>query len=114
MPTEPRHSLLVTSVIIHGMQNVHPARTRLRALIRQPEARLNLAEAALCIAWEDQRDGQPEESLRELDALAEQAQQRLAGLMHPRELVVALNSYLFGEREFQGNTRQYNDPANSF
>jgi regulator of sirC expression with transglutaminase-like and TPR domain len=96
------------------MQHTHPARTRLRALIRQPEARLNLAEAALCIAWEDQRDGRPEESLHELDALAEQARLRVAGLAQPRELVVALNSYLFGERGFQGNTQQYNDPANSF
>ncbi len=96
------------------MEHIHPARTRFRALIRQPDSRLNLAEAALCIAWEDQRDGRPEESLHELDALAKQARLRLAGLAHPREIVVALNSYLFGEREFQGNTRQYNDPANSF
>jgi regulator of sirC expression with transglutaminase-like and TPR domain len=104
----------ITSVIIRVMQNTHPARTRFRALIHQPEAQLNLAEAALCIAWEDQRDGQPAESLRELDALAEQARLRLAGLTQPREIVVAFNSYLFGEREFQGNTWQYNDPANSF
>jgi regulator of sirC expression with transglutaminase-like and TPR domain len=96
------------------MQDLHPARTRFRALIRQPESRLNLAEAALCIAWEDQRDGRPAEWLRELDALAEQARLRLAGLAQPREIVLALNSYLFGEREFRGNTWQYNDPVNSF
>ena len=86
------------------MQHIHPARMRFRALIRQPESRLNLAEAALCIAWEDQRDGRPAEWLRELDALAEQARLRLAGLAQPREIVLAFNSYLFGEREFRGNT----------
>ncbi|MEO7910388.1 MAG: transglutaminase-like domain-containing protein [Roseiflexaceae bacterium] len=96
------------------MEHIHPARTRFRALIRQPESRLNLAEAALCIAWEDQGDRQPADSLHALDALAEQARLRLAGLAQPREIVVALNSYLFGEREFQGNTWNYNDPANSF
>lgn len=96
------------------MQHIHPARARFRALIRQPDSRLNLAEAALCIAWEDQGDRQPAEWLHALDTLAEQARLRLAGLTQPRAVVVALNSYLFGERKFQGNTQQYNDPANSF
>jgi regulator of sirC expression with transglutaminase-like and TPR domain len=96
------------------MQDIHPARTRFRALIRQPEARLNLAEAALCIAWEDQGEGRPAQWLHELDGLAEQAQLRIAGLEQPREMVVALNSYLFGECGFRGNTWQYNDRANSF
>jgi regulator of sirC expression with transglutaminase-like and TPR domain len=96
------------------MQHVHPARARFRALIRRPEPELNLAEAALCIAWEDQGEGQPAAALRQLDALAEQARTRLAGLKQPGEIVRALNSYLFGERGFHGNTWQYNDPANSF
>ena len=59
--------------MIRAMQHIHPARARFRALIRRPEPRLNLAEAALCIAWEDQGEGQPETALRELDALADQA-----------------------------------------
>jgi regulator of sirC expression with transglutaminase-like and TPR domain len=96
------------------MQHVHPARTRLRALIRQPESRLNLAEAALCIAWEDQGVGQPARWLGELDALADQARARIAGLMQPHEVIVMLNSYLFGECGFHGNTQEYNHPANSF
>ncbi|HJZ48991.1 MAG TPA: transglutaminase-like domain-containing protein [Roseiflexaceae bacterium] len=96
------------------MQHAHPARIRFRALIRQPEPRLNLAEAALCIAWEDQGHGRPEAALRELDELAEQARPRLAGSTQPLEIVIGLNSYLFGECGFHGNTWQYNDPANSF
>jgi regulator of sirC expression with transglutaminase-like and TPR domain len=96
------------------MQHVHPARARLRALIRQPDRLLNLAEAALCIAWEDQNSGRPSESLRELDALAERVRPRLADLAQPSQIVSILNSYLFGECGFRGNTWQYNDPANSF
>jgi regulator of sirC expression with transglutaminase-like and TPR domain len=96
------------------MKHIHPARARFRALIRQPESRLNLAEAALCIAWEDQGEGQPARWLRELDGLAEQARSRTAGLVEPHEVIRALNSYLFGECAFQGNTWEYNDPANSF
>jgi regulator of sirC expression with transglutaminase-like and TPR domain len=92
----------------------HPARLRFRALIRQPESRLNLAEAALCIAWEDQGTGTPAESLRALDALAMGARPRLEGRERPIEIVTALNSYLFGECGFRGNTEHYNDPANSF
>jgi regulator of sirC expression with transglutaminase-like and TPR domain len=87
---------------------------RFRALIRRSESRLNLAEAALCIAWEDQGDGRPEESLRALDGLAAAARPRLWGLAHPLDVVTALNSYLFGECGFRGNTWRYNDPANSF
>jgi regulator of sirC expression with transglutaminase-like and TPR domain len=96
------------------MQTTHPARARFRALIRRPESQLNLAEAALCIGWEDQDSGHPERSLRELDTLAEQARPRLADLARPGEIVRTLNSYLFGECGFRGNTWQYNDPANSF
>jgi regulator of sirC expression with transglutaminase-like and TPR domain len=96
------------------MHTLHPARLRLRALIRQPEPRLNLADAALCIAWEDQGEGQPEEGLRALDTLAAEAHPRVAGLTEPLDVVTALNRYLFGERGFRGNTWHYNDPANSF
>src|SRR5262249_60001566 len=105
---------LVICAKIGCMQHAHPARVRFRALIRQPEPRLNLAEAALCIAWEDQGHGRPEAALRELDELAEQARPRLAGSTQPLEIVIGLNSYLFGECGFHGNTWQYNDPANSF
>ncbi|HEU5100623.1 MAG TPA: tetratricopeptide repeat protein [Roseiflexaceae bacterium] len=96
------------------MRHVHPARARFRALIRLPEPQLNLAEAALCIAWEDQNHGRSSESLRELDSLAEQTRPRLAGLTEPRAIVSVLNTYLFGECGFRGNTWQYSDPANSF
>lgn len=96
------------------MRTTHPARRRFQALIRQPEPQLDLAEAALCIAWEEQSRCCPAESLRELDTIAEGARVRLAGCSEPREVVNALNRYLFGELGFRGNSWSYNDPANSF
>jgi regulator of sirC expression with transglutaminase-like and TPR domain len=89
-------------------------RRRFRALIRRPETQLDLAEAALCIAWEDQGAGEPRSGLRELDTIAAAARPRLARLDSPRDIVGALNAYLFDEMGFRGNTWSYSDPANSF
>jgi regulator of sirC expression with transglutaminase-like and TPR domain len=90
------------------------ARRRFRALIRRPESQLDLAEAALCIAWEDQSAGDPRASLRLLDVLAAEAQARIAQLGEPHEIVDALNTYLFDELGFRGNSSTYGDPQNSF
>jgi regulator of sirC expression with transglutaminase-like and TPR domain len=89
-------------------------RRRFRALIRRPEPQLGLAEAALCIAWEDQGAGEPRARLRELDMLAAAARPRMGGLDSPRDIVGALNAYLFHELGFRGNTWSYGDPKNSF
>jgi regulator of sirC expression with transglutaminase-like and TPR domain len=96
------------------MRAIHPARARFRALLRRPEARLSLAEAALCIAWEEQSADRVAESLRELDVLASGARERLAGSGSAADAVNALNRYLFGELGFKGNTWNYNDLSNSF
>jgi regulator of sirC expression with transglutaminase-like and TPR domain len=96
------------------MYIVHPARKHFRALIHEPDAQLNLAEAALCIAWEEQGSLRPADTLRELDMLADGARARLASRTNPAEVINTLNRYLFGELEFKGNTWNYNDPANSF
>lgn len=96
----------------HGM--VSPARRRFRAIARLPDDRINLAEATLCIAWEDQGDGNPLASLRIIDAMAEAARERVAGRRDSRAIVAALNNYLFEELGFRGNHWNYSDPANSF
>jgi regulator of sirC expression with transglutaminase-like and TPR domain len=90
------------------------ARRRFRGLIRRPEAQLDLAEAALCIAWEDQGAGEPEVALRELDAIADAVRPRISGLRRPPNIIGVLNAYLFDELGFRGNTWHYSDPANSF
>ncbi len=96
------------------MQPIHPARARLRAQIRRPDQQLNLAEAALCIAWEDQGALDLRAALRELDQLALGARGRVAAGMPGDEVVLALNQFLFVEVGFRGNTWDYHDPANSF
>jgi regulator of sirC expression with transglutaminase-like and TPR domain len=83
-------------------------------MIQRPEEQLDLAEAALCIAWEDQGAGDPQASLRELDAIAAEARPRISGLTRPPNIVGALNGYLFDTLGFRGNTWSYSDPANSF
>jgi regulator of sirC expression with transglutaminase-like and TPR domain len=90
------------------------ARRRLRTLLRLPESQLDLAEAALCIAWEDQDAGEPRAALHRLDAIAEAARPRIRGLSQPPNIVGALNGYLFDELGFRGNTWNYSDPENSF
>jgi regulator of sirC expression with transglutaminase-like and TPR domain len=90
------------------------ARRRFRALIRRPEPQLDLAEAALCIAWEDQGAGEPQASLRALDGLAADAQAHVRPASGPRAIVDALNRYLFDELGFRGNTWSYGEPQNSF
>lgn len=93
---------------------MHPARARLRQLLRRPAPAQSLAEAALYIAWEDQGAGNPPAALRELDRLAGAARERLPADRPPRETVLALNRFLFGEVGFRGNTWNYNDLENSF
>src|SRR6185436_14411983 len=87
---------------------------RFRRVIRRPEEQLDLAEAALCIAWEDQGAGDPQACLRELDVIAAAARPRISGLTRPPNIVGALNGYLFDMLGFRGNTWNYSDPTNSF
>ncbi|MCS6937781.1 MAG: transglutaminase-like domain-containing protein [Roseiflexus sp.] len=91
-----------------------PARRRFRAIARLPDDQINLAEAALCIAWEDQGNGDPLASLRAIDALAAAAGERVAGRRGSCAIVATLNAYLFEELGFRGNHWNYSDPANSF
>src|SRR5262245_55024900 len=99
---------------ICGMVSNNPARRRFRALIGQPEAQIDLADAALCIAWEDQGTSDPRAALRALDGIAEAARPRISGLTRPPNIVGALTGYLFDELGFHGNTWSYSDPENSF
>jgi len=91
-----------------------PARRRFRMLIHLPEEELPLADAAFCIAWEDQGIGEPEVVLQQLDAIAGTVRLRLEDLTQPHEVIAALNAYLFTELGFRGNVADYHNPANSF
>jgi regulator of sirC expression with transglutaminase-like and TPR domain len=97
-----------------GAMSTCVARERFRAIIRRPEARLSLAEAALCIAWEDQGACDVEGALRELDRIADRARPAVESYDDPRAVVTALGAFMVGEMGFRGNTWRYNDPQNSF
>ncbi len=100
--------------IVANMPSQSIARRRFRALIRLPEPRLSLAEAALCIAWEDQEIDPCPEPLATLDEFADQMQSQLLGIHAPNEQVAVLNAFLFDELQFGGDVGNYADPANSF
>lgn len=96
------------------MKHTLPARRRFRRLIRRPDPQINLAEAALCIAWEDQGMAEPFDALSQLDAIAAATRPGVIGRRNPHVQIAALNEFIFGELGFKGNTWRYNDPRNSF
>src|SRR5262245_51995630 len=100
--------------MIRAMHQKLLARRRFYKLLRLPESQLDLAEAALCIAWEDQGADDPRAALHQLDAIADAARPRIKGLIQPPNIVGALNGYLFDDLGFRGNTWSYGDPENSF
>lgn len=76
---------------------------RFAELVREPEARLDLARAALAIAAGAEPELEPERWLRELDRMA-------AGVRG----LGGLRGRLFEELGFAGNSQGYYDPENSF
>lgn len=93
---------------------ISAARHRFRSLMRRPDDQIDLAEAALCIAWEDQGDGDPDAALRAIDTLANEARAHIEAHTAPREIIGALNRFLFDDLGFRGNHWNYSDPTNSF
>jgi regulator of sirC expression with transglutaminase-like and TPR domain len=75
---------------------------------------LDLAEAALLIAQEEQPSLDVSAYLHRLDELASTVRARLSESPSPADIVLQLNIQLFREEGFRGNTSAYYDPANSF
>lgn len=89
-------------------------RKRLYQETRQDDDRIDLATAALCIAWEEYPELEIEEYLNALDTMAEEVAERLPGERYPMRVIKTLNQYLFEDLGFHGNTDDYYDPRNSF
>ena len=97
----------------HNMMS--PAgRERFTQLVSGPEEALDLAEAALLIAQEEQPSLDVSTYLHRLDELAAAVRTRLSESPSPADIVLQLNIQLFREEGFRGNTSAYYDPANSF
>jgi len=90
------------------------ARKRFQAIVTQPEAEINLAEAALCIAWEEYPNLKIGTYLTQLDEMAQGIAAQLPSERYPLRTVQTINQYLFETLGFTGNQQDYYDPRNSF
>ena len=90
------------------------ARERFAELVSGSEADLNLAEAALLIAQEEQPELDVAAYLGRLDALADSVRSRLPEAPSFADIIQALNTVLFEEEGLSGNQTDYHDPRNSF
>jgi regulator of sirC expression with transglutaminase-like and TPR domain len=83
--------------------------------VEGPEARIDLARAALLVALEEYPQLPVEGYLLRLDAWAERVRDRIDGESAPLLVLEALLATLFrGEGGVQGNRGAYYDPRNSF
>jgi regulator of sirC expression with transglutaminase-like and TPR domain len=87
---------------------------RFEALVRQPDADIDLARACLLIA-EDAYPGLDVDGyIGEIDRLAARLRADIPPDCAAEERVVILNEFLFDELGFSGNTDNYYDPRNSY
>jgi regulator of sirC expression with transglutaminase-like and TPR domain len=89
-------------------------RERFARIVNDPEEQLDLAEAALLIAKEEQPDLDIEAYLRRLDELAAAVRGRLPDSPTVDDIILNLNIQLYREEGLRGDTSTYYDPANSF
>jgi regulator of sirC expression with transglutaminase-like and TPR domain len=87
---------------------------RLYDVMRQPEERISLAEAALVIAGCEYPDLDRARYIRRLDDMAATLAPRVPERTDPLHVISQINRFLFMEEGFCGNTQDYYDPRNSF
>ncbi len=90
------------------------ARERFAQLVSGSEEDLNLAEAALLIAQEEQPELDIPAYLNRLDELAATVRARLPESPAFADIIRELNALLFREEGLAGNQSDYGDPRNSF
>jgi regulator of sirC expression with transglutaminase-like and TPR domain len=81
-------------------------------LAGDPQAPLDVAELALCLARDEFPEVDVAAYLSELDAMAHEAQAYVRGRFASQ--VAGLCRYLFHEMGFRGNAQDYYDPRNSY
>jgi regulator of sirC expression with transglutaminase-like and TPR domain len=89
-------------------------RERFAAIVRLPENGIDLGEAALWIAAEEQPGLDPNPWLERLDDLGERLQPRLRGVLDELGRLARLTELLFDEEGLRGNADDFYDPRNSF
>jgi regulator of sirC expression with transglutaminase-like and TPR domain len=89
-------------------------RDRFAAIADLPESRIDLGEAALVIAAEEQPGLDPHPWLDRLDELGERLRPRLRRVRNDIDRLACLVELLFGEEGLRGNSEDYYDPRNSY
>jgi regulator of sirC expression with transglutaminase-like and TPR domain len=89
-------------------------RERFAAISRLPESQIDLGEAALVIAAEEQPGLDPYPWMDRLDDLGERLRPRLRRVRNDFDRLAALLDLLFGEEGLRGNAEDYYDPRNSY
>ncbi len=96
------------------MGPVHPGRRLLLTTVRRSDDHIDLARAALAIAWEDLGDVDVDTCLERLDALVHHTRKhavlRGSYTAQARQIV----DYLHHVEGFTGNVHDYDDPSNSY
>ncbi|HEX7150075.1 MAG TPA: transglutaminase-like domain-containing protein [Thermoanaerobaculia bacterium] len=98
-----------------GRVLTHPAlaRRRFEELARRPEPHLDLVEASLVIALEENPRIDVERYLGDVHAWADAVRERLAGSRDVGRLVETINHILFDEEGFHGENDDYYDPRSA-
>ncbi|MBI3821979.1 MAG: trypsin-like peptidase domain-containing protein, partial [Planctomycetes bacterium] len=97
-------------------QSVHHERTvaELAELFNQPEAKVDLAKAALLVARLDNEELDVDFYVQEIDRLARLVQGRIPANAKPQAALDELNKFLFKERGFHGSHSEYYSKSNSY
>lgn len=82
--------------------------------INQPDEQIDLAKAALCYAQAEEPDLNIQKYLSILDKIALEIKSHLPTELYPLKVIKAINFELFDGLGFQGNSKDYYDPDNSF
>jgi regulator of sirC expression with transglutaminase-like and TPR domain len=87
---------------------------RLLTELNQAEGVIDLGRAALYVSQTTYPELEVDAQLALLDEMAAEVAARLPASRYPLRMIQTINSYLYGEMGFHGNTQNYYDPRNSF
>jgi regulator of sirC expression with transglutaminase-like and TPR domain len=90
------------------------SRETFRELVTLPDLGVPLAEAALLMACEEYPQLSLTPYLDQLDKMSGCVQLQTSPEASPMEIIEAINQVLFVDYGFQGNSKSYYDPRNSF
>ncbi len=100
----------------HIMQRIQieDLESRFTKIAASEDAAFSLEEGVFAIARIEYPDLVRGTLSAQLDEIAGEIRRRIAGKVDPREILQAMNAYLFEELRFSGNSADYYNPDNSY